>query len=145
MAKITWEQAADEAKIDTLFVKLSNDGDTAVGAFVGDVEMLMKKGFVEGGDDRKVFRINFFVKGERKMLIYECGKKAMQEVLAVRNKYGFNKTWFEISRHGTKGSTSTTYKILPDSGITKEDHTAIIGAELNDLSGERNDDDFPPQ
>ncbi len=131
-----------------LFVRLQNNGDKIVGAFVGEpyardvvwtgerYETLDAANPAHGGK-RGSFRVslNFWDSAERKMKIIEGGLAWFKDVLKVRDKYGLDDWTFEIERHGDSGDPKTTYTILPDTRISDEDKKAIASARLNDLTG----------
>ena len=111
-----------------LFVKLANNGDTVVGAFVGEPcardmhwvgdrnEECPGEGCEHCAQGKKPsmrVSFNFFVPADISMKIIEGGVTWFKDVVKVRDKYGLESKLFEIERHGDPGSTKTTYSILP--------------------------------
>jgi len=127
-----------------LFVKLKNDGDTAVGAFVGDPHI--RETFWTGkgtetydpavhGKDAKTsvkVKLNFFAPGAG-MRIFEMNTNIFKDVLIVREKYGLDKWLFEVKRNGAAGDMKTTYAVLPEREMTKEELAELAAAEVLDL------------
>lgn len=153
-----WDQAASladkHANQGGLFVKLANDGDKVVGAFVGDphAREVVWTGdayepYEEGGAAHQGKRpslkvmLNFYVPGDG-MKVIELNATTFGSLLQVRDKYGLG--WlYEITRSGKPRDPKTKYTILPerelDAGLAAE----IRGASLHDLasfgSGEEGD------
>lgn len=144
-----------------LFIKLANDGDKVVGAFVGnpygqEVHWNGKKYVpcTENGcslckEGKKAsFRaaLNFYVPGEKGLKVIQGGNLWFQDLLKVREKYGLENWLFEIERHGEAGSNKTTYTILPEEKLSAAQHEEIAGLKQNDLrrlfSGESESDNF---
>lgn len=120
------------------FIKLENDGDKVVGAFIGDpnVEELVwngtkyepftKKHEAEGKKPSARFTFNFYTVSENgtsiapKVKVFNCTLKTFKTIAKVREKYGTENWFFEIERKGKKGDTDTTYTVLPDEKIDEE-------------------------
>ncbi len=147
-----WEQAEDHAEKsandNSIFVRLSNNGDKVVGAFCGDphpkeVHWTGERYEECLGDDcphcaagkKPNFRValNFFVPAENAMKVFEGGSKWFKDVVKVRNKYGLESWLFEVERHGESGDPQTVYTILPEEKICDEVRASIEVAELHDL------------
>jgi hypothetical protein len=141
-----------------LFVRLANHGDSVTGAFVGEpyarevhwggerYEECTGDGCSFCGEGKKPslrVGMNFFVSSENDMKIIEFGVLMFKDLLKVRDKYGLQKWFFEIERHGQAGDSKTRYSILPDKQIDKDGQAQIDGANLHDLpqvlSGGSND------
>lgn len=131
-----------------LFVRLANDGDKIIGAFVGEpyarevhwggerYEKCQGDGCPHcAGGKRPSLRVmlNFFVPDEGEMKIIEGGTAWFKDVLKVRDKYGLDKWLFEIVRHGDDGDPKATYSILPERQIDTEMWTRIQSADLHDI------------
>ncbi|MFH1183519.1 MAG: hypothetical protein V1755_00575, partial [Chloroflexota bacterium] len=109
---MSWDDA--EAKLKKHdgagpFVRLAENGDKVVGAFVGEAyarEVVWNgQGFdpaAEGEKSSLRVAVNFFVPGVG-MKIIEGGSVWFKDVIKVRAKYGLDKMCFEIQRHGGKG------------------------------------------
>ncbi len=149
-----WDQAQDLASKHSgsgsgLFVRLANDGDKIIGAFVGEpyarevhwggerYEECTGDGCAFCGEGKKPnlrVAMNFFVPEESDMKIIEGGVTWFKDLLKVRDKYGLHKWFFEIERHGQAGDSKTRYSILPDQQIDKEAQAQIDAANQHDLA-----------
>lgn len=155
-----WEMAttmADKhANSGGIFVRLANNGDKIVGAFVGEPyarEVIWTGERYEQFDEnnsahqgkRPSLRVmlNFYVPAEGAMKVIEGGTVWFKDVLKVRDKYGLDKWLFEIERHGDAGDPKTTYSILPEEKLDDEMRARIAAAEPHDLKsiGTGNDED----
>ena len=131
-----------------LFVRLANNGDKIVGAFVGEpyareVHWGGERyeecpgddcGFCEEGK-RPSLRVsmNFFVPAEGDLKIIEGGVIWFKDLLKARDKYGLDKWLFEVERHGAAGDPKTTYTILPEEKLTPDQVKEIDGQRFHDL------------
>lgn len=132
------------------FVRLSNDGDSIIGAFCGEphtrkVHWTGEKTEDCTGDNCQLCQsgkpglrisLNFYVPAKKSMLVFEQGPTWFKNVLQVKEKYGLNKKLFEIRRNGRPGDPKTSYSILPDVDITPELQQEISAVKLNDLGGQ---------
>ncbi len=153
------ERAEQQAEQGGLFVKLKNDGDKVVGAFVGD-PFARDKHWVDNSSvecegegcphcEKKrpsmKISLNFYVPEENAMKIIEGGVKWFKGVVKVREKYGFDNWLFEIERHGEAGSTKTSYSILPEKEMDEALKERIAITDLNDLekvtSGQKDEEE----
>ncbi len=131
-----------------LFVRLANNGDKIVGAFVGEpyarevhwggerYEECTGDGCSFCGDGKRPslrVSMNFFVPSEGDLKIIEGGVTWFKDLLKVRDKYGLGKWLFEIERHGEAGDPKTTYTILPEERLTDAQLKEIDGLRLHDL------------
>jgi len=148
-----WERArelADQhASNGGLFVRLANDGDKVVGAFLGDpyarevhwdgeryVECAGKGACDPCANAVKASlrtSMNFYVLSERALKIVEGGVGWFKDLVKCREKYGLGKYAFEIERHGASGDTKTHYTILPDEKLSDDQVRALGKLELHDL------------
>ena len=160
-----WDQAkevAEKSRGGGSYIKLENDGDKIVCAFLGEPHAKEVHWTGDGtelceGEDCKLckkgppqakFSINLFVKTlftkDRKgydeeeigeVRIFEQGIYFFNDLVSIEEKYGFTKYWFEIERQGKAKSTKTRYKInvLPEDKITKEEKEMLGEVELFDL------------
>ena len=155
-----WNQAAGMADNHTnsggLFVRLTGDGDSIVGAFCGEPyarEVVWNGERYEAHDPnihskKPSLRValNFFVPADNDMKVIEGGTVWFKDLLKVRDKYGLENWLFEIERHGEAGNPKTKYTILPEKKLTAEQIEAIASRELHDLEslvGESGSDDPP--
>ena len=137
------------------FLRLEGDGDKAVIAFCGspfhrDICFNEKTKTYEAWNEetskaagrKKTARyaMNCFVVSDKSglpmdMRVFDMNFQTIQQVIALRDKYGFGKKLFEITRHGAKGDTKTTYQILPDEDITAEMRAACGVPDPKDEDG----------
>ena len=131
-----------------LFVRLANNGDKVVGAFLGEPYARevhwggeryeecpgSECGFCKEGK-RPSLRVsmNFFVPAEGDVKIIEGGVNWFKDLLKVRDKYGLAKWMFEVERHGEAGDSKTTYTILPEEQLTKAQLKELDELRLHDL------------
>lgn len=121
------------------FLRLENDGDKAVGAFCGP-PFVRERTFNEktnayeewnaaaqaaGRKKQTRYAMNFYatsLKGKplNEMRVLDMNFQTMTTVIGLRDKYGVGRYLFEVTRHGAKNDTKTTYQILPDKEITPE-------------------------
>ena len=143
------EMADRHANSGGIFIRLTGDGDTVVGAFCGqpyprEVHWTGEKYMQCTGEGcehckpgkRPSLRvmINFFVHAEDEMKVIEGGTVWFNDVLKVRKKYGLDTWLFEIERHGEAGDPKTTYSILPEEKIDADLRARIEEVELHDLA-----------
>lgn len=143
-----------------LFVRLASHGDKIVGAFVGDpyarqVHWTGERYEECTGDGcslceqhgRPSLRVavNLYVPAEDDMKVIEGGTMWFKDLIKVRDKYGLDRWFFEIERHGQSGDSKTRYSILPESKIDAEAQAKIDGASqhaLESLLSPRSSDGF---
>lgn len=127
------------------WLRLVNDGDKAVGVFLGDpyprevhfVERYVKCAgascphCAEGKKPSLRVAINFYTGKEVK--VFEMGTVVFKDLLKVRDKYGLDKWSFEIQRNGEAGNPKTTYSILPEERLTEKQLAELKKLELHDL------------
>jgi hypothetical protein len=155
-----WDKAREMAEKHSggNYVKLQNDGDKIVGAFVGEPharevywdgkKYLDSK--PEGGTAKASLRVslNFFVPGEG-MKIIEGNTSWFNDLLKVKDKYGLEKSVFEIVRSGSKGDPKTKYMFLYERAIDDALRAEIARTPLHDLTraaesnGDASDDAAP--
>lgn len=152
-----WDKAVETTERITaqgkIFVRLENDGEKIVGAFLGDPhteeviwneklgrnEPFNKEHEAAGKKPSAKFFINFYATSEgdeNKMSaidppsvrVFNCSLKTFKLVLKARDKYGLENKFFEIERKGKKGDTQTTYTILPEGDIPSELKSNLIKA-----------------
>lgn len=129
---------AMEKQGSSTFLRLENDGDSAVVAFCGepyhrDICFNEKTNTYEPWDDKTSkalgrkkttrYAMNVYVVRLKnatpmEMRLFDMNFTTVQQVIALKDKYTLGKCLFEIKRHGAKGDTKTTYAILPDAEIT---------------------------
>ena len=137
------------ASSGSMFIKLRNDGDSVVGAFVGEpvayeIHWVRGRGFpcrgpgcrdCEAGN-RPSLRIalNFFVPADGAMRVIEGGTMLFKSVLAAREKHGLDRSLFEVRRVGRAGDKYTTYTVLPQGSIDDALAATIAGARRHHLA-----------
>ena len=153
---MSWEDAEKRAKeAGGIFVKLANDKDKVVGAFVGEphtretwfnqatnkTEDFTEQHKADGKTATAKFKLNFFNRATRRMQILEVNSATLQLIASCKHKYGLESYFFEIERKGAKGDTKTTYAVLPDAPITPDDLKEIKAAKVHDLAAAKEEDD----
>jgi hypothetical protein len=131
------------------FVRLVNDRDKIIGAFVGDplprevhwtgerYDECTGAGCAPCGEGKRPslrVSMNFYVPAERAMKIIEGGVTWFKDLLKARDKYGLDKWLFEVERHGAAGDTKTSYTILPEEKLSGEIIAEIEAARPHDLA-----------
>lgn len=144
-----WDTAEKRAKeSQSIFVKLENDGDTVVVAFLGEphvrevwwnepantFEDFTDAHAKAGKTPSAKFKLNVFNKETQKAQILEVNAGTMTTIGGCRAKYGLEKFWFEVKRNGKKGDTKTVYSVLPDKEINAEELKTLKDVKLHDLS-----------
>ena len=157
----SWDHAAGmadkHANSGGIFVRLTGDGDSIVGAFCGEPfprEVVWTGERYETYDpdvhtDKKPslrVMLNFYVPAEHEMKVIEGGTVWFKDILKLRDKYGLERWLFEIQRHGEAGSPKTKYTILPEEKLDAAQLDDIAGLGLHDLAGlvDGDDEDDPP-
>ena len=146
----SWETAKEMAdqhsSANTIFVRLVNDGDKIVGAFVGDpycreviwtgerYERFDPDDLVNTGN-RVSLRVafNLYIPAEDRVKIFDGGLIFFNDVIKIREKYGVAEWLFEIERHGQPKDVKTTYSVLPEEKIGGDLRSRIAAAEMYDL------------
>lgn len=144
-----WDTAEKRAKeSQSIFVKLENDGDTVVVAFLGEPHVREvwwnePAGTFEDFTDAHAkagktpsakFKLNVFNKETQKAQILEVNAGTMTTIGGCRAKYGLEKFWFEVKRNGKKGDTKTVYSVLPDKEIAADELKMLKDVKLHDLA-----------
>jgi len=128
------------------FLRLENDGDSAVVAFCGapmprEICFNEKTKNYEPWDDTQkaagrkkqtkylmnVYAFSSLGKPVNEIKIIDMNFNTMTAVIALKDKYGLSKCAFEIKRHGAKGDTKTQYAILPEKDDLTAEQRAIFG------------------
>ncbi len=136
------------------FLRLENDGDSALVAFCGaplrrDVYFDEKtKRYVAwseaveatGQEKKHRFAINVFVvrlasRIFNEMRVWDMSQPTMRRILALRVERGLSRCLFRIARHGAKGDMSTTYEVVPDADITPEQRAMCGSQDPNEPDG----------
>lgn len=148
-----WDQAMGIAdrQADSgsgMFVRLANDGDKIVGAFLGDpyarethwtgerYQVCTGEGCsscLSGKRPNMRVSMNFYVPATKELKIIEGGFTWFKSLIKARDKYGLDKWLFEVERHGTAGDMKTSYTILPEEKLTSEHTKEIDALRLHDL------------
>ncbi|RUO88967.1 hypothetical protein D7Y11_32805 [Corallococcus sp. AB018] len=149
MASNMWEQTAAMAKQHEqqggVWLKLVNDGDTAVVVFLGEPHprevVYLDNKFVPFDEKLKAqghkpslrVALNVAVYGTREVKVMEQASTFFTNLLQVRTKYGLEKWAFEVKRHGAANDPKTTYSILPECQLPTEEQQAFQALRLHDL------------
>ena len=134
----------DEMKDESVFVRLTGDGDSIVGAFLGDPfarEVVWNGKCYENYNQevhlqkRSVLRVmlNFYVPAEHRMKVFECGSFLFRDLLRMRDEYGFSRWLFEVHRHGESGDRNTRYFVVPSEQLNSAHIDEISKLNLHDL------------
>ncbi|MDP3940638.1 MAG: hypothetical protein Q8R92_21195 [Deltaproteobacteria bacterium] len=149
--------AKDIAKRASIYVRLEDDEDTVVGAFVGDPRIRevhwTGQTYVDcGGSDCRACRkgsrksvkvmVCFYVRDECRMKVVEGGIGWFKLVCRATKKLGRELWWYQIERVGQKGDPKTTYSITPEEEITDSEMAEIRATNILDLS-HIGSEDFP--
>lgn len=139
-----WEAAktaSDEAKKAAVgsgkYLRLQDDGDSAVVAFLGEPVVKESIWIGDGYEDFDPvkhkgktpsvrFGICIYNREHGKLQLFEQGSGTLATLLGVYEKYGQFKFWFEVKRKGAKGNKKTVYAILPDAEITPEEKKDLM-------------------
>ncbi len=150
------DKAAEEiAKQMKKYVKLENDGDKVIGAFVGapkireswydpkteKTEKFTSQHKAEGKSPRVTFMFNFYrtKEGNKEhiipvtppmMSVLQVNFKTYKLILKSREKFGLDGKFFEIERSGKKGDQQTSYSVLPDDDIPADLQASLRRAEV---------------
>jgi len=148
------DKRAKESAGSGIFVKLEDDGDKIVGAFLGDPfpqELFWNQGknkyepYTEAhakAKEKMTLRVSLNVlvtleNGEAQktpaVKILEMNATTFRSVNKCRKRYGFDRTYFEIERNGKKKDPNTTYTVLPDDPIDAEELKKLKELKLHDL------------
>jgi hypothetical protein len=139
------EEMAKEHEQGGPWLKLANDGDTAVVVFLGEPfprEVCFVDGKYLAFDDtlkaegqkpslRIALRVALYDSKEVKVL--EQGLMFFKDLVRVREKYGLEKWAFEVQRHGAAKDPKTTYSILPEHQLSLEEQRAFNALPLFSL------------
>ncbi|WP_426747394.1 hypothetical protein VZQ01_07955 [Myxococcus faecalis] len=144
-----WEMTAEMAKQHeqqgSVWLKLANDGDTAVVVFLGEPyprEVCFIGGRCVGFDEKlkaqghkPSLRItyNLALYSTREVKVLERPTAFFDSLMEVRAKYGLEKWAFEVKRHGAANDPKTTYSILPECQLTPDEQQAFQRLHLHDI------------
>lgn len=154
----TWDEAkkrSDEGAGPGIFIRLADDGDKFVGAFVGEPHLrdlvwdqktnryrdITAEDKAAGIKPSPRYILNVYVPAEKALKIYEMNNNTFKAIINVREKFNLTEWYFEVKRNGKKNDTKTTYQILPETKIPNDDLKAIAGLKLHDLKKARDDGD----
>lgn len=151
----------------TLFARLVNDGDKMICVFIGEpyafeVVWTGERYAPVNSDEaehlvdaRATLRVvmNVYLPDEDAVRIYEMGTITFRDQLcSVREKYGLDAWSYEVTRHGARGSSKTSYTILPEEKLDAEKRKVVAAQQLHDLAAvilgqqktsNRTEDDIP--
>ncbi|RJS14242.1 hypothetical protein DRW03_35310 [Corallococcus sp. H22C18031201] len=144
-----WEQTAAMAKQHEqqggAWLKLANDGDTAVVVFLGEpcprevcfvdnkYVLFDEQMKAQGHKPSLRVALNVAVYGTKEVKVLEQAVTFFNTLLELRAKYGLEKWAFEVKRRGAPKDPKTTYSILPDRQLTAEELAAFQALRLHDL------------
>lgn len=144
-----WEQTAAMAKqheqAGGAWLKLANDGDTAVVVFLGEPHprevvfvdnkftLFDEKLRAQGHKSSLRVALNVAVYGTREVKVMEQASTFFTNLLQVRAKYGLETWAFEVKRHGAAKDPKTTYSLLPEKQLSPEEVAAFQSLPLHDL------------
>ncbi|NTX53681.1 hypothetical protein [Myxococcus sp. CA039A] len=144
-----WEQTAAMAKqheqAGGAWLKLANDGDTAVVVFLGEPyprEVCFIGGRCVAFDEKlraqghkSSLRVTYNVAlySSREVKVLERPTAFFDTLMEVRAKYGLEKWAFEVKRHGVANDPKTTYSILPECQLSLEEQQAFQALRLHDI------------
>jgi len=127
------------------WLRLANDGDKAVGVFLGE-PFPREVHFVEryvtctgascphcGDGKRPSLRVAINFLTSKELRVFEMGTVTFKDLLKVRDKYGLDKWSFEVERHGESGDPKTTYSILPEERLSEKQLADLKKLELLNL------------
>jgi hypothetical protein len=154
----TWDEVkkrSEESSGSGIFIRLADDGDKFVGAFVGDPQLrdlvwdnktdrfrdMTPADIAAGVKPTPRYLLNVYVPAEKAMKVYEASNNTIKALISVREKFPLASWYFEVKRNGKKKDTKTTYGILPETQIPPEDLKAIATAKLHDLKKTRDEGD----
>src|SRR5262245_34568448 len=122
-----WQRTQELAKKHDqggAWVKLANDGDKVRGVFLGE-PLPREVCFVDGKyvpfteklkaqGVKASLRVayNFALIDTKEVKVLEQGVVFFKDLYEAREKYGLDKTVFEIRRHGAANDPKTTYSIM---------------------------------
>ncbi|MCP3104211.1 hypothetical protein LZ198_35645 [Myxococcus sp. K15C18031901] len=145
-----WEQTAAMAKqheqAGGSWLKLANDGDSAVVVFLGqphprgvvflDNKYVLFDERLKAQGHKSSLRVafNVAVYGTREVRVLEQAVTFFNTLMELRAKYGLEKWAFEIKRRGAAKDPKTTYSILPDRQLTEEEMAAFQALPQHDLA-----------
>ena len=149
-----WDQTEQMAKQHDqgggAWLKLPNDGDTAVMVFLGepfpreacfaDGRYQLFNEDLRGRGFKASLRVGFNVAlyESREVKVLEQGVVFFKDLIEVRNKYGLEKWAFEIKRHGT--GKETRYSILPEHQLSPDQYAAFDALPQHDMEQLYGDD-----
>lgn len=148
-----WDQVADAVERHEQgagkWLKLPNDGDRAIVAFLGDPhvsEVVFDGGrYVTATDEHRArglkasprVSINVVDVATGDVKVLEQGAGFFKDLARVREKYGLDSWAFEIARIGAAKDPRTTYSILPEAQLTPEQRDRFAALQLHDLDAHR--------
>ncbi|CAM4541392.1 hypothetical protein [Myxococcus xanthus] len=149
MASNMWEQTAAMAKQHEqqggAWLKLANDGDTAVVVFLGEPHprevVFVDNKFVPFDEKLKAqghrpslrVALNVAVYDTREVKVVEQAVTFFNTLMELRAKYGLERWAFEVKRRGAAKDPKTTYSILPDRQLSPDEVSAFQSLRLHDL------------
>ncbi len=162
MANSMWQKTEELAKQHDqqggAWLRLQNDGDTAVVVFLGE-PYPRQVCFVDGkyhvateelkaAGHKASLRValNVLLLETKEVKVLEQGVVFFKDLVRVRDKYGLSDWAFEVTRNGAPKDPKTNYSILPERQLSAEEKRLIQGLKLHDLPalyGEAEAEDEP--
>jgi hypothetical protein len=153
MSESNWdsvEKQVDDKRTQTsLFLRLEDDGEFAVVAFLGQ-PMARSAHFVAGrgyectgpgcarcaeterNPSLRVL-INCWIVATGLVRIFEMAATTFKDVARLRRKYPSDEWLFTVTRHGARGDAVTTYSVVPARRFTEGERDLLAKVELHDL------------
>ncbi|MCP3105372.1 hypothetical protein LZ198_41570 [Myxococcus sp. K15C18031901] len=145
-----WEQTAAMAKqheqAGGSWLKLANDGDSAVVVFLGEPHprsvVFLDNKYVLFDEKLKALghksslrvALNVAIYGTKEVKVLEQAVTFFNTLMELRAKYGMEKWAFEVKRRGAAKDPKTTYSILPDRQLSEEEMAAFQALPQHDLA-----------
>ncbi len=162
MTNSMWQKTEELAKQHDQqggsWIRLQNDGDSAVVVFLGE-PYPRQVCFVDGKyhvatDELKAaghkaslrVALNVLLLETKEVKVLEQGVVFFKDLVRVRDKYGLSEWAFEVTRNGAPKDPKTSYSILPERQLTAEERQLVKGLKVHELAvlyGEAEVEDEP--
>lgn len=157
-----WDAATEMAKQHDQgsghWLKLANDGDSAVVVFLGEPyprEVVFVDGKYQPFSEQHKAQglkaslrvaLNVVLYDTKEVKVLEQGVVFFKQLLQMRSKRSLDDWAFEVERHGAAKDPKTTYSLLPENKLTDEERAEFQALPVHDLeklyeeSGNDNED-----
>jgi hypothetical protein len=137
--------ARGEGSGTEVWLKLVNDGDRAVVAFLGEPfgrEVVFEGNRyvactaahqAAGAEVKFRLGVNVAVLAGPVVKVFEMGVATFRDVVALRAKLGFDTWAFEVRREGKPKDQTTRYHVLPERPLTEAERRWLVTATRHDL------------